>query len=195
MISGRADCSDDWLPARIRPVRGRVLRLVVSPARRGEWHHDYGAAAGVHVQAPTPEPASGNEQMSTDTATSTQDVTETAKTDEASTRPTEPVLPTVRLAPSHPSHRRRPCAPRRLGLCCVVPAGCARNLVICRTAAMAAIRPPRPTLPPTGRRRPDPPRSHHRRPRRPQTGSNSLRQQLPQVTAWDDAGISSFSMP
>jgi len=22
MISGRADCSDDWLPARIRPVRG-----------------------------------------------------------------------------------------------------------------------------------------------------------------------------
>ena len=25
MISGRADCSDDWLPARIRPVRGESL--------------------------------------------------------------------------------------------------------------------------------------------------------------------------
>jgi hypothetical protein len=25
MIFGRADCSDDWLPARIRPVRGEAF--------------------------------------------------------------------------------------------------------------------------------------------------------------------------
>ena len=36
MISGRANCSDDWLPARTRPVRGESFDSFCSPARRSE---------------------------------------------------------------------------------------------------------------------------------------------------------------